>query len=127
MSAAGSDKADKRRRAERSGRFAEIFAALLLTLKGYSILARRFRVGRGEIDLVARRGRLVAFVEVKRRASLDEAVFAVTPAARRRIEAAAKSFLSRRPALADADVRYDIIAVAGLRLRHLPGAWREGG
>ncbi len=90
-------------------------------------MARRFRSGRGEIDLIARRGSLLIFVEVKARGSLDEAVFAVTPANRSRIEAAARTFIARQPTLMAADIRYDIIAISGFRLRHLPDAWREGG
>ncbi|MFQ5563120.1 MAG: YraN family protein [Parvularculaceae bacterium] len=126
MNRPGVNAGERRRRAERAGRLAEILAALYLSLKGFAILERRFRAGGGETDLIARRGRLLVFVEVKRRASLDDAVFAVTPRGRRRIEAAARAYLSRRPVLADADIRYDIMAVAGLRLRHLPGAWRDG-
>lgn len=115
-----------RQRAERSGRRAEIFAGLLMRLKGFSILARRHKTPAGEIDLVARRGKLLAFVEVKARRSRDAAVEAVTYGARKRIAHAASLFLSRRPDLADCAVRYDIIAVTGWRLEHLPDAWRNG-
>lgn len=113
-------------RAERDGRRAEIVAALMLAAKGYRILARRFATPVGEIDLVARKRRIVVFVEVKARADLDEAVFAVTPKTRRRIEAAARVFFSRHPELADDGVRYDIIALSDWRLRHLRDAWRAG-
>ena len=115
-----------RLKAERAGRRAEYLASLFLQLKGFGVLARRYKSPVGEIDLVARRGGLVAFVEVKARPSLDEAVFAVSPRARRRIEAAGRLFIAREPHLAALALRYDIIAVAGWRLRHLPGAWREG-
>ncbi|MEO1137542.1 MAG: YraN family protein, partial [Pseudomonadota bacterium] len=80
----------------------------------------------GEIDIVARRRRLVAFVEVKARATRDAGVSAVTPQARRRIERAAGLFLARRADLANCALRYDVIAVSGWRLHHLPDAWREG-
>ncbi|MFC2951361.1 YraN family protein [Marinicaulis aureus] len=115
-----------RQSAERGGRRAEMLAAMLLRLKGFSILASRHKTPLGEIDLVARRGRLVAFVEVKARAHHDAAIEAVTYGARRRIAAAAGLFLSRRRDLADCAMRYDIIAVAGWRLKHLPDAWRDG-
>lgn len=115
-----------RQAAERLGRRAEWAAELFLRLKGYTIVARRFRARGGELDLVARRGRLVAFVEVKRRADRDDAVAAVTPRNRRRIEVAAAQFLAARPALAQGEIRYDILAVAGWRLHHLRDAWREG-
>jgi len=114
----------RRRRAERSGRGAEQLAALLLRFKGFSVLARRFKAPVGEIDLVVRRGRLLVFVEVKARQSLDAATDAVSATTRRRIQAAADAFLARRPHLAQSDMRYDIIAVAGWRMRHIPDAWR---
>ena len=109
-----------RRAAEARGRRAETLAALLLSAKGVQILAG------GEIDIAAKRGQLLIFAEVKARANADDAILAVTPAARRRIEAAGRSFISTRPHLADYALRYDIIAVAGWRPRHFPDAWREG-
>lgn len=114
----------RRRSAERRGRLAERLAAAAYLLRGYQILARRFRAPGGEIDLVARKGRLLAFVEVKLRASADDAVLAVTPASRRRFEAAAASFIAHRPQLAEFMVRYDIAAVAGWSVRLLRDAWR---
>jgi len=103
-----------------------MLAAMLLRLKGFAILARRCKTPLGEIDLVAKRGKLIAFVEVKARRDHDAAIEAVTYGARRRIGSAAGLFLSRRPDLADCAMRYDIIAVAGWRLKHLPDAWRDG-
>lgn len=117
---------ENRRKAERGGRRAELLAAFLLRLKGFSIIATRMRTPLGEIDIVARRRRLVAFVEVKARATPDAGVAAVTPQARRRIERAAGLFLARRGGLANCALRYDVIAVSGWRLHHLPDAWREG-
>ena len=115
-----------RRRAEKAGRRSEHLAAFWLRLKGFSILAQREKTPGGEIDIVAKRGKLVAFVEVKARANADAAVMAVTAKARRRICTAARMFLARRRGLADCDVRYDIIAVAGWRIRHIVNAWRDG-
>ncbi len=94
-------------------------------LKGFVILERRMKNPAGEIDLVARRGALLAFVEVKARGRLDDAVEAVGPRNRARVAAAADLYLSRRRALAECMRRYDIIAVAGWRLRHVPDAWRD--
>ncbi len=117
-----------RRRAERRGRRAETLAAWLLRLKGYRILARRTRTPVGEIDLIARRGRLVAFVEVKQRPSFAEAAEAVTPTARRRIARAASFWLSAHPAAAALDLRFDvIICVSGRLPRHLTGAFDAEG
>lgn len=115
----------RRQRAERTGRAAEWLAAMALTLKGFSILARRRKTPAGEIDLIARRGPLIVFVEVKARAAFDDALFAVTPRTQQRISAAAALYLSRHPALAECAVRYDIIAVSGWRVRHVADAWRD--
>lgn len=107
------------------GRRAERLAAFWLALRGFQILGRRFRAAGGEIDIVARRGGLLVLVEVKARPTLDEAVLAVTQRTRRRVEAAGRIFVARKPRLATFARRYDIIAVAGWRLRHIPDAWRE--
>ncbi len=115
-----------RRRAEKSGRRSEWIAAQWLRLNGFSILASREKTPGGEIDLVARRGKLIAFVEVKARAKTDTALMAVTAKARRRISAAAAMYIARHRGLADCEVRYDIIAVAGWRIRHIANAWRDG-
>ncbi len=117
-----------RRRAERRGRRAELLAAWLLRTKGYRILARRYRTGVGEIDLIARRGSLIAFVEVKQRPSQAEAAEAVTPAARRRIARAASLWLAANPAAAGLDLRFDVImCVPGRLPRHLRGAFDAAG
>lgn len=104
-----------RRAAERHGHRAERIAALYLQLKGYRILERRFRTPVGEIDLIVRRGRLIAFVEVKARQDTDSAVLAVSPTARRRILRAAEWFLASRPEAAGHDLRFDIVALAPRR------------
>lgn len=79
-----------RRRNDRRGRRAEAIAAWWLRLKGYQIVARRVRTRVGEIDIIARQHDTLVFVEVKARATLDSAVFALHPAALRRINAAAR-------------------------------------
>ena len=126
MTAGAPDRKGARQRAERAGRRSEWAAACILQLKGYRVVARRFRAQSGEIDLIARRGKILAFVEVKNRARLDDALGAVTARARRRIERAADMFAARHRHLADCDFRYDIIAIAPWRFRHLRGAWRFG-
>jgi putative endonuclease len=110
---------------DRTGRAAEIFAALALMTKGFSIIARRYKTPLGEIDLIARRGKLLIFAEVKARACLDAAAAAVSPAAWRRINNAAGAYLARHPHLARCDMRYDILAIAGWRVRHIKDAWRD--
>ncbi len=89
--------AKARRRAHLFGLRAESIAALLLRLKGYHVLARRFAAAGGEIDLVVRRGATIAFVEVKARDDLDAAADAITEAKRRRIGRAARVWLARNP------------------------------
>jgi putative endonuclease len=108
----------------RTGLSAETRAAAYLMLKGYRILARRFRSPYGEIDIVARRRNLLAFVEVKARASLDEAAYAVTPRQQRRIIEAAQAWLMAHPEHADFDLRFDAMLIAPRRLpRHLLAAF----
>jgi len=88
--------------------------------KGYRILAKRFKTPYGEIDLVARRRNLIAFVEVKARASLDDAAYAVTPRQQKRIIDAAQAWLMTHPEHADFDLRFDAMLIAPRRLpRHL--------
>ena len=107
-----------------TGLSAETRAAAFLMAKGYRILARRFRTPYGEIDLVARRRNLLAFIEVKARASLDEAAYAVTPRQQRRIIDAAQAWLMAHPEHAEFDLRFDAMLIAPRRLpRHLLAAF----
>jgi putative endonuclease len=115
-----------RQRHERAGRLAEAAAAWHLRLRGFRILARRFQAPVGEIDLVARRGRLLLFVEVKRRADHATALAALQSVQQARIARAAEAFLQRRPDLAGCTLRFDLVAVAPWRLpRHVPDVWRS--
>ncbi|HLZ04513.1 MAG TPA: YraN family protein [Bradyrhizobium sp.] len=100
----------------RTGLSAEGRAAAYLMAKGYRILAKRFRTPHGEIDLVARRRNLIAFVEVKARATLDEAAFAVTPQQQARIINAAEAWLAAHPQYAEFELRFDAILIAPWRL-----------
>ena len=116
---------ETRRKAYGRGRRAETLAAWWLRLKGYRILARGFRVAAGEIDLIARRGRLIALVEVKARPSLEQAGAAILPRQRQRIARAAEVFLQRHPKLAGLSLRFDVVLLApGHWPRHLANAWR---
>jgi putative endonuclease len=101
----------------RTGISAESRAAAFLMAKGYRILAKRFRTPHGEIDLVAKKRNLLAFIEVKARASLDEAAYAVTPRQQARIIDAAQGWLVAHPEHAEFDLRFDAILIAP---RHLP-------
>ena len=114
-----------RRRAWRFGRLAEGLCAWRLRLAGYRIVARGFRTAVGELDIVARRGGVLVFVEVKARGDLATAAEALGPRQRRRIARAAAAFLKARPGLAGLDVRFDVMLVRPWRLpAHLADAWR---
>lgn len=112
-----------RRRAEACGRRAETLAAWWLRLKGWQILAQRARVPGGEVDLVSRRGKIVAFVEVKQRGSEEAAAWALDEYRLRRVAVAATR-LAPRYARADDIIRIDAIFVVPRSLpRHLPNVW----
>jgi putative endonuclease len=108
----------------RVGISAESRAAAFLIAKGYRILARRWKSPRGEIDIVARRRKLLVFVEVKARATLDAAAEAVTPRQQHRIAAAAEAWLATFPQPDVLDMRFDAVLVAPGKIpRHLPAAF----
>jgi putative endonuclease len=114
----------KRQRAERGGRRAEALAALWLQLKGWSVIGRRVRTPRGEVDLVARRGRVLAFIEVKARATAAEADLSLDDYRLRRVAAAAEALAPRYERQGD-DIRIDAIYIVPRRLpRHVPNVWR---
>ncbi len=118
----------KRKGAELWGRWAEALAAWRLRLSGYRILARRFRVTQGEVDLVARRGRVLAMVEVKARADTSSAADALQSRQRRRIERAALAFLQRHPEFSALRLRFDLMLIVPRRWpRHIIDAWRPAG
>lgn len=107
----------------RRGRVSEWAAAAVLLAKGYRILARRVRTPHGELDLIARRGRRLAFVEVKRRTTRAEAEAAITPQQAARIARAAEHWISRNQALRDCALGLDAILVVPGRLPvHVPDA-----
>jgi len=109
-----------------AGRRAELIAALWLMAKGYRILALRLRTPIAEIDVVARRGRVLAAVEVKTRTTLEASLAAVGADQRQRLRSALQSVAARRPGLKDAVLRLDLMALAPGRFpRHIPDAWNE--
>jgi putative endonuclease len=108
-----------------AGRRAEVVAALWLMAKGYRILGFRLKTRQAEIDLLALRGRTLAVVEVKRRTSLLSALETVGFDQRNRLRRAGAALAASRPALKDAAVRLDLIALAPGKLpRHIPDAWK---
>ena len=118
-----------RRRAEGWGRRAEDLCAWALRAKGYRILARRYRCPAGEIDIVARRGPVLAIIEVKARPTLAAALEALTPRQRTRLERAALAYLATGSAgivpQSDFSLRFDLMVVTPWRWpRHLANAWQ---
>lgn len=112
-----------RRAAEQAGRDGETRAAWYLRLRGWRILDRRVRTVAGEVDLVAKRGRLVAFVEVKARKSAAELDFAIDERRLARVAAAAELLMPRYAANGE-DIRVDVLLLApGVRPRHIENAW----
>lgn len=112
-----------RKRAEKHGRMGETVAAWWLRLRGWRIIATRVRTPVGEVDLVARRGRTIAFIEVKTRATSAELDLAIDRHRLKRVAAAA-AMLAHRYAHADDDIRIDVILIAPRRLpRHIVNAW----
>ena len=114
---------NQRRERERGGRRAETIAAWWLRLKGWKILARRLKMPLGEVDIVARRGRTVAFVEVKARRSAADAEFALDEYRLRRVAAAAGALVHRFAREGD-ETRIDAVFIVRGRLpRHVPNVW----
>ncbi|MEP7452863.1 YraN family protein [Phyllobacterium sp. SB3] len=106
----------KRHKAYRRGHSAERFAAMALMLKGYRIVGRRYRTKLGEIDLIARRGDVVLIIEVKARATLQQAMDSVNQLTMQRIESAADQWLARQPDHDRLSLRFDLVAI-------LPWRW----
>lgn len=110
----------ERRRRYRAGLRAEAGAVFYLRLKGYRILARRWKTPVGEIDIIALRGGRIAFVEVKRRKTFEAAEASITPQLRRRVRRAADIWLSQNSAYQRHCVGFDLLfLVAGRWPRYL--------
>lgn len=118
------DPALRRRATYLRGHRAEWLALAALMLKGYRPLARRVSLAGGEIDLIVRRGRTIAFVEVKARASLDEARAAISAVKRRRFSRAVRAWVGRHPWSAGMTLRADAVFLGGRAWpEHLPAAF----
>ena len=111
-----------RRARYRTGLWAEVLAAIYLTCKGYRVLARRYKTLSGEIDLIAVRGEVVAFVEVKARLTFAAAEFSISPRQSKRIRRAAERWTSRSRRYQNFEQRFDALYILPGRLpAHLPG------
>ena len=99
-------------RSQSYGVEAETIAAWWLRLKGYTVLARRFRASGAEIDMIARRGKMLIFVEVKARPDLGDALAAVSAQKARQISRAARAWLSLHPAADGVSFRLDAVILS---------------
>lgn len=116
----------KKIQAYRRGLRAEIFAALYLIFTGWRVLAWRWKCPLGEIDLVAKKGKIITFIEVKARQSEKVALDSLTTRQWRRISNAAEMFMARHPDFADCSWRFDaIIIVSGKWPRRFENIWHE--
>ena len=121
-------KSNFRKFAEGAGRRGEAWAALFLRLQFYRVIAMRVKTPVGEIDLIAQRGGVTVFVEVKSRSFSHQEGEALAAVNRRRIVRAAKLWLTRRPELANTDMRFDVIFLAPFAWpRHLKNAFDATG
>jgi putative endonuclease len=103
----------KRRESYDAGMFAETLACIFLRLKGYKIITKRFKTKSGELDIVAKSGSVIVFVEVKKRTCLDDALASIAPYNMARIRKAAQWWLQSNISLADkCDIRFDVVAIA---------------
>ena len=104
---------EQKRSFERMGRRAEFLAAIYLTFKGYRVLARNYRTKSGEIDIIARKKKVIIAVEVKQRLSEDAAHEAISAASERRIENALENYVAQRPRYHQFGMRCDAIFFIG--------------
>ena len=113
--------------ANRRGKRAERLAKWWLRLGGYKILCQNFKTPVGEIDLIATRGGIVCFIEVKIRIDMASALGSISPGQRKRIERAAEYFLKKHPELSAKDIRFDaFVSGGGIKGKLLKDAWRPG-
>lgn len=111
-----------------AGQLAELTARWFMRLHGYGIIASNVITGRGthrgEIDFIARRGKTLVFVEVKKRSTTDNAAYALKPVQQQRIRNAAAAFIKRNPQYGDYAIRFDAILIAfPCSVRHIENAW----
>ncbi len=122
-----SENGKARRRANRRGHVAELCALIFLMAKGYRPLARRFSVSGGELDLVMKRGSLIAFVEVKARRDIESAIHAVDTQKQRKLKRAVNVWLARNPWACAYSLRMDTLyVIGGFRIRHDEDAFDLG-
>ncbi len=105
------------------GVFFEAMAVAILTLKGYRIRAQRYKTAMGEIDIIASKGRVLIFVEVKRRRRGNDVFETIGHINKKRIERTAQHFLTTKPQFYDYDMRFDAMLFKGFLWKHVKQAW----
>jgi putative endonuclease len=128
MSTPSPDYRQRGRKNRQRGRTAEFLARLYFFFHGWKIIQKNLRLGRGthagEIDFIARRGPVLAFVEVKERASLEAAAYAVSAGQRKRLIRAAEVYTLRNGLNGATQVRFDVCLVKfPFSIKHIPSAW----
>ncbi|MBR2300046.1 MAG: YraN family protein [Alphaproteobacteria bacterium] len=112
---------------KQKGAYGEFLARLVLRLKGYRILQKNYITGRGvgagEIDIIAKKGRCIVFVEVKERKTKENALYAIKPEQQKRIIRAARNYMAKHKAYQNFDVRFDAVLVSNFCLTHIKNAW----
>lgn len=115
-----------RKTSYRHGVTSEILCMAWLMVKGYRILAWRFRTISGEVDIVAQKSKMIAFVEVKARATQISGMEAISAASQKRISSAAADYIQRKANRAKFSFRFDLmIVVPGRWPVHIPNAWQD--
>ena len=108
------------------GIYAETLASLLLRAKGYRILEQRYRTPCGEIDMIAKRGKWLCFIEVKARPNNDAGLYAVQPKAQQRIMRSAEIYIAQNPGFDACNMRFDVITcVPGQLPQHHENMWQN--
>ena len=105
------------------GKRSEKLAIVILWIKGYKIMARRYKTPVGEVDLIAQRRHCFVFVEVKRRVSQDQALKSLSLRQQKRIRRAAEFYFVKHPKLKITEIRFDVIAFWSWKWCHLKNAW----
>ena len=107
----------------RTGIWAEYYAAFRLVIRGYYILNFRYKTKVGEVDIIAKKGHIIAFIEVKYRQSLDDGVSAISLKSRSRIRRASEHFILGKQTESHT-LRFDVIAINNkLKMRHIENAF----
>ena len=112
----------------KSGKFSEFIARVYMRILGFSIIHKNFYVGKGthagEIDFIAKKGKQIVFVEVKKRKTLEEASYSISRKQQERIIMGAKVFLQKCPQYNFCEFRFDAILISSFgRIKHIKNAW----